>query len=115
SFRVHRRRQGLRLKPVEKLEAVLQGPEELVVVGKLARGFVLQQTGVEKALEGGQGVRRAEAGKATAVLELKKLDQELDVADAAPAGLDVGFGFTFEGAGLLDAALVVADLVEELR
>src|SRR5262249_60761161 len=79
--------------------------EELgLLVGEAARPF--------QSLHRQQRVPLAHLGDAAAVQKLQELDGELDVADAAAAGLDVVVAAAGAAGLLLDAPLQRLDLVD---
>ena len=71
----------------------------------------LDQAGLARPLEGGEGLRGAQAGMLGAVPHLEQLDGPLDVGEPAAAELEVGVAVGAAGQPLgVDAGLDPADL-----
>src|SRR5207244_837944 len=85
-------------------EAVGVVEEVVLLVGQAADAL--------ERLQGEQGVALADLGQVAAVEQLQELDAELDVADAAVAGLDLSVALAGPAGLLLDAALEGLDLVD---
>ena len=99
------RGQQVRLQVEHDLQAMLDLAQEAVVVFEDRPFLVRQAAGL---LELGDGVERvagADLGQGAAVEELQELDHELDVADAAVAGLHVPQVGPFALGALLDPPL----------
>ena len=74
----------------EQLQAVFGLAQEAVGVVEDAVLLVGQAAGPLQGLQRQERVALAHLGQVAAVEELQELDGELDVADAAAAGLDLG-------------------------
>lgn len=72
-----------------QLQKVFKAAEEAVIVGQLCGQFVRDDVRVLQACDGTQGVAVEDIGAARGVNELKSLDEEFDVADAAGGIFDV--------------------------
>src|SRR5262249_11825753 len=111
--RLLRQRMGLQL--VEDLQPVLDGPQVLVVARQQAAEVGRQVTALGEAEDRLQAVRLAQPWIVAAVEELKRLDDELDLTDAAAPELDVG-RFTALGAdGAVDLGLHRPDGRDDAR
>ena len=100
----------MRLAVEHDLEPVLDPAEEPVGV---VHDVPLLGGQAADLLEPGDGVQRvgvADLGVLAAVQELEELDDELDVADAAAAGLDLDLGGAGGDGALLDPPLERLDL-----
>ena len=73
----------MRLERVEELQAVLDRPQEDVSVREPAGLLPREVPALGEPVEGAQAVALAQPGILAAVEELERLDEELDVADAA--------------------------------
>ena len=82
----------MRLQVEHQLQAVLGLAQEAIGVVEDAIFLIGQAAGVFEGCQGQEGVALAELGQVAAVEELQELDGELDVADAAASGLDLGVG-----------------------
>ena len=76
----------------DHLEAVLDPAKEAVGLDQLVRGGARQPAGLDQGAQRGAGGRRAQLGHAAAQDQLLGLDEELDLADAAAADLEVVAG-----------------------
>src|SRR6185437_966061 len=81
--------QAVYLPVLEHLQAVLEPAQEHVRRGELGHGLPRQQPRLAQAGERGEERRRLQAAVAAAARQLQRLHDELDLADAARAELDV--------------------------
>ena len=96
----------------EDLQAMLQLAEEAVVGFQDHPFLVAQAAGLFQLHDGFQGVAGADGGQIGAVEKLQELDHELDVADAAVAGLYVAHVAPFVVCALFDAAFQGLDAAD---
>ena len=104
--------QAVRLQVEQQLQAVLGLAQEAVGVVEDAIFLVGQAADLLQGLQGQQRVALADLGQVAAVEQLQELDGELDVADAAVAGLDLGVAVAGPAGLVLDAPLQRLDLVD---
>ena len=98
--------QHVRLQVEHDLQPVLDLAQEAVVVLQDRALLVRQAAGLLEPRDGVERVAGADLGQGAAVEQLQELDDELDVADAAVAGLHVARSATPRVLGvLLDAPL----------
>src|SRR5262249_26940961 len=83
-------RQRVRLQLVENLQPVLDGSQVLVVAREQAAEIGRQVAALGEAEDRLQAVRLAQPRVVASVQKLERLDDELDLADAAASELDVG-------------------------
>ena len=76
----------------DHLQAMLDGAQEAVGLSELVAGGGGDPAALLETLQGGQGVRHAQLALASAGDQLLGLHEELDLADAAAADLDVVAG-----------------------
>ena len=103
---------GLEL--VDDLEAVLDGSQKAERLAEEAPARLRQVAALGQAEDGPQAVTLAEPRVVPRVEELERLHQELDLADAAHAQLDVAPLDPFGAKGLVDLRLHAADLGDDL-
>jgi hypothetical protein len=104
------RGKGLRLEVVEDLDAVLHHAKERIGAGKLGRLLVGEQSLLREHMQGLEGILFPERPVAAGVDELERLDEELDLTDAAVAELHVAKGLALLLHVLVDLLLHLADL-----
>ena len=104
---------GVRLPLGHHLHAVLEPAQRDVGLRQLVAIAAGDEAGVEQPLQGLQGPAHAQVRVAAAVEELQRLDEELDLADAALAELEIDAG-SARGV-LLGARLEPAHLVDRLE
>ncbi len=104
--------QPVRLQVEHELQAVLGLAQEAVGVVEDAIFLIGQAADVFEGVQGLEGVALAHVGQVAAVEQLQELDGELDVADAAVAGLDLVVAVAGLPGLLLDAPLQRLDLVD---
>ena len=104
--------QPVRLQVEQQLQTVLGLAQEAVGIVEDAVLLVGEAAGALQGLQGQQRVALAHLGQVAAVEELQELDGELDVADAAAAGLDLGGADAALAGLLLDAPFQRLDLVD---
>ena len=80
----------MRLQVEQELQAMLGLAQEAVGVVEDAVFLIGQAADVFQGLQGQERVALADVRQVAAVEQLQELDGELDVADAAVAGLDLG-------------------------
>ena len=97
--------QHVRLQIEHDLQPVLDLAQEAVVVFELRPLLGRQAAGLLQAGDRVERVAGADLRQGAAVEQLQELDHELDVADAAVAGLHVAQVAAFVFGVLLDAAL----------
>ena len=97
-------RHGVRLQVAHDLQPVLQLAQQDIVFFERRAFLQRQAAGFFQPVDGRQRVARADLGQIAAVQQLEELDHELDVADAAVAGLDIPLVAPFVMRPLLDLA-----------
>ena len=102
----------MRLPIEENLQAVLRPAQKAVGIVEDVIFLVVEAAGFLERLHRQEGIALAHLGQVVAVGELEKLDRELDIANAAVAGLHIGVGRAALGGLLLDAALEDLDFVD---
>ncbi len=105
----------MRLQVAHHLQPVLERPQEPVRVGERVRVGLGHVPGRRERGQRRERVRLAEPLVAAAVDDLQELDGELDVADPAPAALDLDRGLAPRPDVLLQPDLDLTNLVDRLR
>src|SRR5437016_3380474 len=96
----------------EDLQAVLGLAQKAIGVVENVVFLIGEAAGSLQSLHGEQRVPLPQFGQVAAVEKLQKLDAELDVADAAVAGLHFGVALTGAARLLFDPALERLDFVD---
>ncbi len=107
---LHVARHLVRLPVEDDLEPVLDPPEESVCVVHDVPFLGAEAADPLELRDGVERVAAAHLGVLAAMEELEELDDELDVADAAAAGLDLDLGRPGRDGALLDPPLEGLDL-----